>query len=89
MGTSGKGTAIVGYNVQTAVDAQHHLIVAHDVTNVGHDRDQLSNMAEFHCPVRVFNLCFQEVPQHKPTLNRQFNTEELPSLKNAAPTLRD
>ena len=45
MGTSGKGTAIVGYNVQTAVDAQHHLIVAHDVTNVGHDRDQLSNMA--------------------------------------------
>src|ERR1700730_11030891 len=45
MGSSGKGTAIVGYNVQTAVDAQHHLIVAHDVTNVGHDRDQLSNMA--------------------------------------------
>jgi hypothetical protein len=32
-------------HVQTAVDAQHHLIVAHDVTNVGHDRDQLSNMA--------------------------------------------
>ena len=31
--------------MQTAVDAQHHLIVAHDVTNVGHDRDQLSNMA--------------------------------------------
>jgi hypothetical protein len=45
MGTSGTGTAIVGYNVQTAADAQHHLIVAHDVTNVGHDRDQLSNMA--------------------------------------------
>jgi hypothetical protein len=45
MGTSGKGTAIVGYNVQTAVDAKHHLIVAHDVTNVGNDRDQLSNMA--------------------------------------------
>src|SRR2546422_10692207 len=45
MGTSGKGTAIVGYHVQTAVDAQHHLIVAHDVTNVGNDRDQLSNMA--------------------------------------------
>src|ERR1700719_4857583 len=45
MGTNGKGTAIVGCYVQTAVDAQHHLIVAHDVTNVGNDRDQLSNMA--------------------------------------------
>jgi len=44
MGTSGKGTA-VGYNVQTAVDTKHHLIVAHEVTNVGHDRGQLANMA--------------------------------------------
>ena len=38
MATSGKGTGIVGYNVQIAVDAEHHLIVAHDVTNVGSDR---------------------------------------------------
>ena len=45
MATSGKGTGIVGYNVQTAVDVGHHLIVAHEVTNVGHDRGQLANMA--------------------------------------------
>jgi hypothetical protein len=45
MATSGKGTGIVGYNVQTAVDAKHHLIVAHEVTNVGHDRGQLANMS--------------------------------------------
>ena len=46
MATSGRGTGIVGYNVQTAVDARHHLIVAHEVTNVGHDRDQLAGMAK-------------------------------------------
>ena len=45
MATSGKGSGIVGYNVQTAVDAKHHLIVAHEVTNEGHDRRQLAPMA--------------------------------------------
>src|SRR5665647_2253838 len=40
-----RGTGIVGYNVQTAVDAKHHLIVAHEVTNVGSDREQLTAMA--------------------------------------------
>jgi len=46
MATSGRGTGIVGYNVQTAVDTENHIIVAHEVTNVGHDRSQLANMAE-------------------------------------------
>jgi len=45
MATSGKGTGIVGYNVQTAVDAEHHLIVAHEVTNQGNDRGHLVPMA--------------------------------------------
>jgi transposase len=40
-----RGNGIVGYNVQTAVDAEHHLIVAHEVTNQGSDRSQLSPMA--------------------------------------------
>ena len=46
MATSGRGTGIVGYNVQTAVDTKHHLIAAHEVTNLGHDRTQLSSMAQ-------------------------------------------
>lgn len=46
MATSGRGTGMVGYNVQTAVNTQHHLIVAHEVTNVGHDRSQLAAMAK-------------------------------------------
>jgi hypothetical protein len=45
MATSGRGTGMVGYNVQLAVDTRHHLITAHDVVNVGHDRTQLASMA--------------------------------------------
>ena len=46
MATSGRGSGMVGYNVQSAVDTKHHLIVAHEVTNVGSDRSQLSHMSE-------------------------------------------
>jgi len=46
MATSGRGSGVVGYNVQSAVDIRHHLIVAHEVTNVGSDRDQLSDMTD-------------------------------------------
>src|SRR6186997_3172659 len=46
MTSHGKATGVVGYNVQAAVDAKHHLIVAHEVTNVGSDRAQLSPMAQ-------------------------------------------
>lgn len=45
MATSGRGSGIVGYNVQAAVDSKHHLILVHEVTNQGHDRAQLANIA--------------------------------------------
>src|ERR1035437_4366321 len=45
MATSGGGSGLVGYNVQAAVDTTNHLIVAHEVTNVGTDKSQLANMA--------------------------------------------
>jgi transposase len=45
MATSGRGSAVVGYNVQIAVDTEHHLIIAHEVTNSGSDRAQLTNIA--------------------------------------------
>jgi len=46
MATSGRGSGVVGYNVQVAVDTEHHLIVTHEVTNVGSDRAQLAHMAK-------------------------------------------
>ena len=45
MATSGRGTGMVGYNVQMAADTKHHLIVAHDVINTGSDRGELWSMA--------------------------------------------
>jgi len=46
MATSGRGSGVVGYNVQIAVEAGHHLIVTHEVTNVGTDRSQLAHVAK-------------------------------------------
>jgi len=46
MATSGRGSGVVGYNVQTAVDTKHHLIITHEVTNVGTDRSQLASVAK-------------------------------------------
>src|SRR5689334_1148975 len=46
MATSGRGSGVVGYNVQIAVDTEHHLIVAHEVTNVGNDTAHLANTAQ-------------------------------------------
>jgi hypothetical protein len=46
MATSGRGSGVVGYNVQVAVDTEHHLIITHEVTNVGSDRAQFARMAK-------------------------------------------
>ena len=46
MATSGRGSGVVGYNVQVAVDTTHHLIVTHEVTNSGSDRSRLAGMAK-------------------------------------------
>ena len=46
MATSGRGSGVVGYNVQIAVETKHHLIITHEVTNVGSDRSQLSSVAK-------------------------------------------
>src|SRR5829696_8039747 len=46
MATSGQGSGVVGYNVQVAVDTEHHLIITHEVTNVGSDRSQLARVAK-------------------------------------------
>src|SRR5262249_48482631 len=44
MPTSGRGSGVVGYNVQIAADTKHHRIVHHEVTNVGSDRSQLARV---------------------------------------------
>ncbi len=77
MATSERGSGMVGYNVQAAVDTKHHLIVTHDVTNVGSDRSQLSRVAK----------------QTKATLGADglevvadrgyFNSEEIPAYEEA------
>ena len=46
MATSGRGSGVVGYNVQVAVETKHHLIITHEVINEGSDRAQLSPMAK-------------------------------------------
>ena len=58
MATSGRGTGIVEYNVQTAIDTENHSIVAHEVVNQGHDREPLTSMVSgLQSVVRVKLAC--------------------------------
>ena len=71
MASSGCGSGVVGYNVQVAVDTEHHLIVAHEVTNSGSDWAQLANIASQAKTVLVANSnvlikLLQEVLDYKP-----------------------
>jgi transposase len=80
MATSGRGTGIVGYNVQMAVDTEHHMIVAHEVTNEGHDRDQLAPMA---------NLARDAIGQKKVTVladRGYFKSEQIRQCDEAGMT---
>lgn len=76
-----RGTGIVGYNVQTAVDAKHHLIVAHEVTNIGTDHDQLASMSKLAQPA-------METKQLTVIADRgYFKGEEILACENAGITV--
>src|ERR1700722_15626183 len=72
---TGKDTGVVGYNVQAVVDAKDHLIVAHEVTNIGNDRSQLSTMAKQVQEAR--NGASRANPQQRRTI---FEARKRPSL---------
>ena len=46
MATSGRGSGVVGYNVQVAVETENHLIVTHEVTSSGSDRSHLARVGK-------------------------------------------
>ena len=52
MATSGRGSGVVGYNVQVAVDTENHLIVTHEATNIGSDREQLARVSHATGPIQ-------------------------------------
>ena len=71
-----RGGGIVGYNLQTVVDTEHHLIVSHEVTNIGSDRRQLTRMTK---PAKAL---LQANRINVLADRGYYNGEELPSCKN-------
>jgi transposase len=81
MATSGRGSGVVGYNVQVAVDTEHHLIITHEVTNVGSDRAQLSDVAKK-------AKATLDVPSLDAVADRgYFSSEEILACENAGITV--
>jgi hypothetical protein len=81
MATSGRGSGVVGYNVQVAVETTHHLIITHEVTNVGNDRSQLS-------PVAKAAKATLEVEKLDAVADRgYFSSEEILECENAGITV--
>src|SRR3977135_3880292 len=81
MATSGRGSGVVGYNVQVAVDTTHHLIITHEVTNIGTDRSQLS-------PVAKAAKATLEVDKLDAVADRgYFNSEEILACEEAGITV--
>ena len=81
MATSGRGSGVVGYNVQVAVETAHHLIITHEVTNVGTDRSQLS-------PVAKEAKATLEVEKLDAVADRgYFNSEEILACEEAGITV--
>jgi hypothetical protein len=81
MATSGRGSGVVGYNVQVAVDTEHHLIVTHEVTNVGNDRAQLARVA------KQAKAVLQTQTLEAVADRGYFNGEEILSCEEAAITV--
>ena len=81
MATSGRGSGVVGYNVQTAVDTENHLIVAHDVTMTGSDRGQLARMSKL--TKATLNVEHLEVVADR----GYFNSPEILACKDANVTV--
>src|SRR2546428_4161609 len=81
MATSGSGYGMVGYNVQAAVDTTNHLIVAHEVSNVGTDKSQLANMAN------QAQAALEAVSLEAFDDRRYFNGEEILACEEAGITV--
>jgi hypothetical protein len=80
MATNGRGSGVVGYNVQVAVETKHHLIITHEVTNVGTDRSQLSSVAKA-VPGLVAGPCLLNVVRRGKTLPIELNAAEAMGYK--------